>query len=126
MTDEKSSDGAAASCHCGAITLSLATRPAEVTECNCSLCRSYGVIWYYCDADQVTISPDPPPSDSYAWNGHHVDFHRCRTCGCVTHWLPRDHSRSDRGVNARLLPPDVRAAAKIRHRDGAGTGKYID
>lgn len=126
MTDAPTTGGTVATCHCGAVTVSLATRPTEVTACNCSLCRSYGVLWVYYPADEVTVSPDPPPTDTYAWNGRHVDFHRCRHCGCVTHWLPRDGKRNRRGINARLLPPEVLAAAKVRHRDGAVTGQYLD
>ena len=114
------------SCHCGAITLRLAEAPAEITECNCSLCRKYGVLWAYLDADALTVRPDEPDADSYAWNGRHVDFLRCATCGCVTHWVPRDASRTQRGVNARLLDPEVMAAARLRHLDGAGGGGYLD
>jgi hypothetical protein len=126
MTDEPTASGVEATCHCGTVKMSLAKQPTEVTECNCSLCRSYGVIWFYCSASEVTVSPDPSLTDTYAWNGRHVDFHRCRQCGCVTHWMPRDDTRDRRGVNARLLPPDVLAAAKVRHLDGAVTGKYLD
>lgn len=120
-TDEK-----LATCHCGSVTLSLAAWPTEVTECNCSLCRSYGVIWAYRSAKDILRLPDPALTDTYAWNGRHVDFHRCGNCGCVTHWLPRDKRRDRRGINARLLPVDVLAGARLRHRDGAGTRKYLD
>jgi hypothetical protein len=113
-------------CHCRAISITLAKRPAEVTDCNCSLCQKYGVLWAYYAADDRVISPNPPATDIYAWNGKHVDFHRCQNCGCVTHGMPRDLKRDRRGINARLLPPDVLAAAKLRHRDGAVTGKYLD
>jgi hypothetical protein len=89
MSNEFAETGAVASCHCGAVTIALANRPAEITECNCSLCRKTGVLWAYCSAGEMSISPDPPPTDTYAWNGRHVDFHCCRHCGCVTHWLPR-------------------------------------
>lgn len=126
MADERTTWGTAATCHCGAITVSLAVHPAEVTECNCSLCRSYGVNWAYYPAAQVAVSPDPPVTDTYAWKGRNVDFHRCRTCGCVTHWTPRDATRDRRGVNARLLPPDVLSAAKLRHLDGADTKLYLN
>ena len=115
-----------ATCHCGAVTVTLAQAPTEVTDCNCSLCRRYGVLWAYYPASQVSVSPDPPPTGTYAWNGRHVDFHHCRTCGCVTHWTPRDPGRDRRGINARLLPPEVLAKARVRRLDGADTGKYID
>lgn len=117
--------GVDATCHCGAVTITLAALPSEVTDCNCSLCRRYGALWAYYPAGQVAVSADPA-TDSYAWNGRHIDFHRCRRCGCVTHWQPRDAGRDRRGVNARLLPPDILAAAHLRHLDGAATGKYLD
>lgn len=112
-------------CHCGAITITLAAFPAEVTECNCSLCRSYGVLWAYYPAGDVTIAPGAR-TDTYAWNGRHVDFHRCASCGCVTHWTPRDAKRDKRGVNARLLSQSGLEQARVRHLDGADTGKYLD
>lgn len=115
-----------AACHCGAVALSLAHWPTEVTECNCSLCRSYGVIWAYCSAREILRLPDPTLTQSYAWNGRNVDFHRCRDCGCVTHWLPRKAGRDRRGYNARLLPVSILEAARVRHRDGARTGRYLD
>ncbi len=40
--------------------------------------------------------------------------------------LPRDPGRDRRGINARLFPASVLGAARVRHRDGAGTGKYLD
>jgi hypothetical protein len=127
MTMPKNAEEAAvASCHCGAVTIALSVIPREVTECNCSLCRKYGVLWAYLEASELGVTPDPSSTGAYAWNGRHVDFHHCRTCGCVTHWTPRDPMRSRRGINARLLPADVLAKAKIRHLDGADTGKYLD
>ena len=116
----------AASCHCGAVTIRFDTAPKEVVECNCSLCRKYGVLWTYCSAEDIAFTPESPPTDTYAWNGKHVDFHRCSHCGCITHWMPRDAQRKSRGVNARLLPPEILAAARLRHKDGANTGKYLD
>lgn len=84
------------------------------------------MLWAYYDVEDVVFSPDPQSTETYAWNGRNVDFRRCRDCGCVTHWTPRDAKRVRRGINARLLPPEAQAAARLRHRDGAGTGKYLD
>ena len=123
---ETATDEKLATCHCGSVALSLAVWPTQVTECNCSLCRRTGVIWAYCATSEVTLSPGQPPTDTYAWNGRHVDFHRCSDCGCVTHWVPRDPGRDKRGINARLLLPEVLSSMKVRHLDGAVTGKYLD
>lgn len=91
-----------------------------------SLCRRYGVLWVYVEASELTGLPSAAQTDSYAWNGKHVDFHRCSHCGCVTHWAPRDASRSMIGINARLLDPKLVSATRLRHKDGAGSGKYLD
>lgn len=112
-----------ATCHCGAVQMRVPP-PARVRHCNCSLCRKHGALWAYYPIADVTLAPDPTPTDTYAWNGRNVDFHRCRTCGCVTHWLPRRAGRDRMGVNARLLDPEVLAAAEVEYRDAAGTGIF--
>jgi len=120
------SDYTTLSCHCGAVQFELAHPPETVTECNCSFCRRVGVLWAYYAADEVRLLTEPLSTNTYAWNGKHVDFHRCATCGCLTHWVPRAAGRNQRGFNARLLDPEVLAAARLRHKDGAVTGKYLD
>lgn len=111
-------------CHCGAVALEIETAPETVTDCNCSICRRYGTLWAYYRLDQVRIGGGP--TDTYAWDDHALDFHRCHTCGCVTHWAPVDVAANRIGVNARLMPPDVLAQARVRHLDGANTGQYLD
>ena len=55
-----------ASCHCGSVRLEVDTPPSEVTECNCSICRRYGVLWAYYPPYQVRMLPPirPPTSTS--------------------------------------------------------------
>ncbi len=112
------------SCHCGTIKLEIERAPETVTDCNCSICRRYGVLWAYYSLHQVRISPGP--TDIYMWDDRAIEFHRCRNCGCVTHWAPVDKAVNRMGVNARLMAPDVLARARVRRLDGADTGKYFD
>lgn len=114
-----------ATCHCGAVAITLSEPPTELTRCNCSLCRSYGVVWAYYDEASIAL-PEGLETDTYAWNARNVDFHRCRRCGCVTHWVPRRRSRKKRGVNANLMPADRITSVHVRHRDDANTGKNLD
>ena len=116
----------AASCHCGAVLLEIEAAPTEVTDCNCSICRRYGVLWAYYSPRQVRLLPPGAATDTYMWNDRSLAFHRCPTCGCVTHWSAVDPAYDRMGVNARLLPPDVLAQARVRHLDGAVSGQYID
>lgn len=126
MIEGQDTTGPIATCHCGQVSIVLPRAPDVIVQCNCSLCRRYGVLWAYYDAAELTGLPGADATDTYAWNGKHVDFHRCRNCGCVTHWAPRSATRQTRGINARLLPEDVITAARLRHKDGAGSGKYLD
>ncbi len=126
MTFSKKATDPVATCHCRAVRIALKTAPSEVTDCNCSLCRRYGVLWAYVDSADADLGGLDGKTDTYVWNGRHVDFHHCRTCGCVTHWSPRDPVRNRLAVNARLLDPDILAAARVRYLDGANTGQYLD
>ena len=112
------------SCHCGAVTLEIDGAPETVTDCNCSICRRYGVLWAYYSPRAVRIAP--APTDIYMWDDRAIEFHRCRNCGCVTHWAPVDKSANRMGVNARLMAPEVQARLRVRRLDGASTGKYLD
>ena len=111
------------SCHCGKVRLKIDTAPAEVTDCNCSICRRYGTFWAYYSPRQVRIAEDIP-TQVYMWDERAIEFHRCAECGCVTHWSAVDKTRDRMGINARLLDPAVLAAARVRRNDGASWGGY--
>jgi hypothetical protein len=115
-----------ASCHCGAVRLAIDVAPSEVTDCNCSICRRFGALWAYYPGEQVRLSPPDAATDIYMWDDRSIEFHRCRICGCVTHWSPVDKSRRRMGVNARLMEPQDRARARVRRLDGAVSEKYLD
>jgi hypothetical protein len=108
-----------ASCHCGAIRFAVEAGPDEVTDCNCSICRRLGALWAYYSPRQVRFAAGSGPTDIYMWGDRRLEFHRCRTCGCVTHWAPVDRTRDRMGVNARLIAPEVLAAADLNLCDGA-------
>ncbi|HXC56788.1 MAG TPA: GFA family protein [Rhizomicrobium sp.] len=105
-----------ASCHCGAVRLEIAQAPATVTDCNCSICRRMGTLWAYYAPDLVRVTG---ATDIYMWDDKSIRFHRCKVCGNVTHWSPVDPARARMGVNARLMAPDILAAASVHKLDGA-------
>ena len=115
-----------ASCHCGLVTLVVPAAPDTVTACNCSICHRYGVLWAYYQEAQVQVVPSEGATDTYSWDDRSISFHRCRKCGCVTHWSPVTRSTDRMGVNARLLPLDILSAARVRRLDGATTERYLD
>ncbi|MGH7923683.1 MAG: GFA family protein [Candidatus Binatus sp.] len=111
------------SCVCGAVRLAIARAPDEVLDCNCSICRRYGVLWAYYSLKDVIVPSGL--TDTYLRGAKHTAFHRCKVCGCVTHWSPTDQ-RDRMGVNARLMAPEILSQVRVRHLDGADTWKYLD
>jgi hypothetical protein len=114
------------SCHCGAIRVEVATVPQTITDCNCSICRRYGVLWAYYAPSEVRIFASEDATDTYMWSDRSIAFHRCKVCGCVTHWVGVDPTLDRMGVNARLMDPALLTAARLRRLDGAVSERYLD
>jgi hypothetical protein len=108
-------------CHCGAVRIAFEPAPHEVTDCNCSICRRYGALWAYYERPHVEFRPPHPATDIYCWGDKDLEFHRCKTCGCVTHWVAVDKTKTRMGLNMRHADPSVLAAARVRRLDGADT-----
>jgi hypothetical protein len=102
-----------ASCHCGAVQFAVETTPSAVNDCDCSICRRYGAHWAYYQPLQVRFAAENGPADIYMWGERKLEFHRCRACGCVTHWSAVDRTWPRMGVNARLMPPEALAAVPV-------------
>jgi hypothetical protein len=107
------------SCHCGEVRLEVVVPPEEVKECNCSICRRYGARWAYYDPALVRFVSGAASTDTYMWGDKDIAFHRCRTCGCVSHWSPTGPGGARMGVNTRLMPPEAVARARLLQFDGA-------
>lgn len=116
-----------ATCHCGAITITIPSLPEKATSCNCSICRRYATIWGYFDYGAINITGHPEHTESYMWGDKTLRFVRCLTCGCVTHWERLNATPESRcGVNLRNLDPQLMEKIKIRRLDGADTWKFLD
>jgi hypothetical protein len=104
-----------ASCHCRRVRIGVPQAPETVNECTCSICRRYGTLWAYYSPKLVEVSPAGGATDiymwGYMWGARQLEFHRCKECGCITHWAPVDESYDRMGVNARLMQPEMLAAA---------------
>ena len=89
-----------------------------MNDCHCSIRRRYGTLWAYYAPEEVRVPPSDPPTDVYVWGDKTLQTHRCRNCGCVSHWIAMDPGFDVMGVNARLMDPEVLASARVRHSDG--------
>jgi len=116
------------SCHCGAIKVQMARRPASITECNCSLCRRYGTRWAYYSRSSTRLTLKQGALVRYA-RGKSLYFGHCRTCGCVVLWEPiQSRGKKDRvGINLRLIdnPADL-ANIRVHRFDGARSWRTVE
>ena len=116
-----------ATCHCGNISIDIATKPESVTECNCSICRRYAARWAYYTRGQVTINSAQNAMTAYCWGDRVIEFYHCNNCGCITHYESVEKQDDSRVVvNARMLPLDIVADIPVKMFDGADTWKYIE
>ncbi len=114
-----------ASCHCGAVSLTVTRPPERVTECNCSICRRLGALWAYYTGAEVTL-PNLDATSTYVWGDRCIAFHHCPRCGCTTHYTGIGADADDRvAINARLLPLEADAPVPVRRFDGASSWKVV-
>lgn len=63
-------------------------------------------------------------TDVYMWGDRSIAFHRCKICGCVTHWAPVTTQEDHMGVNTRSMAPEVLALDGAASRWGGYGGLY--
>jgi hypothetical protein len=109
-----------ATCHCGAVRVDVPHPPLRVNDCNCSICRRYGVLWAYYPAASVRVHAAVGALDGYVWGDKMLRFLRCANCGCVTHWEPLGPVEcTEMGVNARNFGAGTLDGVAVVKRDGA-------
>ena len=106
-----------ATCHCGACTIEVDAAPENVNSCQCSICRRYGTLWAYYSPKNVRIDLGGAEPDRYMWGDRDLQFNRCKTCGCVTHWTSVDTSYDRMAVNARMFPREILDALPVRRSE---------
>jgi hypothetical protein len=107
------------SCHCGAVHLEAARLPLRLNECQCSICRRYAVRWAYYPRRDVKIIAAPDATSMYQCSDRILEFHRCKVCGCVTHWQGAPGTDVSRlALNMRLFQPHELANVPIEVSQG--------
>jgi hypothetical protein len=118
-----------AACHCEAVRFEIAEPPEWVLDCNCTLCRRYGALWTYFRGPEgqakLLKTPDPTATEVYSWQEGHIAFHRCKTCGCVTHFTAAKQTPpAVIGVNCRNMAGLDPANVRIRRIDNSHSGFF--
>jgi len=116
-----------ASCHCGGVRVEVARTPQSLTSCNCSICRRLGALWAHYTRREARLLSDGSSAAAYLWNDRVIEFYHCVVCGCATHYESVEKTDDSRfSVNARCMPAEDIANARVRRFDGAGSWKFID
>lgn len=106
-----------AACHCKAVRLTFPSPENPLTECLCSICRRYGALWVSFQPEEVQVGGGP--TEFYSWGDKDLQFHRCKECGCVTHWEPADKEQHKIiSVNCRMLEREDLEKFPIKKSDG--------
>lgn len=106
-----------ATCDCGAVRLQIERPPEKVNDCPCSWCQRLGALWAYYSPAEVQVVSDAEATEIYQRATQRLEFHRCKTCGLTSHWISTVPSVTWMGVNSRLMPKDVRSAARVVQED---------
>lgn len=116
-----------AACHCGRVQIEVDSKPASLTECNCSICRRYGTLWAYYTRSQARILSAPEHLTAYLWSDRVIEFYHCKNCGCMTHYESIEKNPDSRlVVNARMMPPEEIEGIRVRKFDGALSWNYLE
>ncbi|MDR5754306.1 MULTISPECIES: GFA family protein [unclassified Caballeronia] len=106
------------SCHCGAVRFRVDADIAELTTCDCSLCRMKNALMTKVHESQLEILEGAQHLSTYRWNTGRALHHFCSRCGIYTFHRKRaapDHY----GINVFCLAGFDPAAVPMRVTPGA-------
>ena len=101
-------------CHCGAIKFTITATPAQLVDCNCSLCRRLGALWAHVPIESVSIDALSDAATSYAQGDRTLAVRTCKHCGCTTHYDSLKESSEIMAVNFRMRAPEVLSEFRIK------------
>jgi hypothetical protein len=107
------------SCHCGRVRFRVAGEIAEVTDCNCSICRRKAMLMWFVPREALVL--DTPEGDiaTYTFNAHVIRHRFCPTCGIhVFGEVTGPDGIARAAVNARCLDDVDLAALTVNQYNG--------
>jgi hypothetical protein len=113
------------SCHCGAVQFVVDHEPAELTTCDCSLCRKKHAVMFAAPAERLTITAGEGALSEYRWNTRVARHFFCSMCGIYV--FHRKRSAPDQyGVNVYCLEGFDPSAYPLRQAEGVGMSVTAD
>jgi hypothetical protein len=105
-------------CHCGAVKFTVdADLPKKAMSCNCSICRSKGLLLSFFPVEKFTTSGD---LTTYLFNHHKIEHKFCVVCGVEPFAFGKNPDGSEmRAINLRSVPDVDIEALEVQHYDGA-------
>lgn len=106
------------SCHCGNIAFEVEGDLHSVVECNCSICRRRGALWWFVKYDQVKFSTPESNLATYQFGKKKISHHFCAKCGCAPLGSGTHNDVKMASINVRCLEDVDLSALKIKQVDG--------
>jgi hypothetical protein len=106
------------SCHCGAVTFRIETDFAELTTCDCSICRRKNALMVKVHETRFELLSGAEALAEYRFHTHTARHFFCKTCGIYPFHRKRvtpDHL----GVNVFCLEGFDPAGIPVRRTTGA-------
>lgn len=106
-----------ASCHCGQVKFEIESDIAELTTCDCSLCKKKNALMVKVHKDHLTLLSGSEILSEYQWNTRVARHFFCSECGIYT--FHRKRSLPDHyGVNIHCLDDFDMEAVPVRATEG--------
>ena len=112
-------------CLCGQVRWTYEGDIPSATSCNCTACRRYGALWAYSYVgDRISTTG---PTSTYSRGDQSLDFHFCRSCGCLAFWRAKEEreGRVRIAVNLRMADPKFVSDVHVKMFDGLVTMQQL-
>lgn len=106
------------SCHCGHIAFEVEGDLHGVAECNCSICRRRGALWWFVPLAQVHFSTPESNLSTYQFGKKRIKHHFCSICGCAPLGTSTHNGVEMAAINVRCLEGVNLASLKVKQVDG--------
>jgi hypothetical protein len=106
------------SCHCGKTAFEVEGDLHGVAECNCSICRRRGALWWFVARAQMRFSIPESDLSTYQFGKKHIRRHFCNVCGCAPLSTSLYNGVEMAAINVRCLEDVDLSSLHVKQVDG--------